>query len=114
MGKLEGRTALITGASRGIGRAIAERFAREGTNVAINYTSNEAAAQEVAEVVEGLGGKAHTYRANVGDELACTTMIEAAARISVRLMPACHSASSVPRTISQRASPICVRRTADT
>jgi NAD(P)-dependent dehydrogenase (short-subunit alcohol dehydrogenase family) len=78
MGKLEGRTALITGASRGIGRAIAERFAREGANVAINYASNEAAAQEVAEVVEGLGGKAHTYRANVGDELACTTMIEAA------------------------------------
>ena len=44
-GKLEGRTALITGGSRGIGRAIVNRFAAEGANVAINYTSNAAAAE---------------------------------------------------------------------
>ncbi|HJL53940.1 MAG TPA: SDR family oxidoreductase [Arenicellales bacterium] len=78
MSKLEGRTALITGASRGIGRAIAERFAQEGANVAINYSSNEAAAQEVARVVTGLGCKAHIYQANVGDETACSAMVEQA------------------------------------
>ncbi len=78
MGKLEGRTALITGASRGIGRAIAERFAREGANIAINYTSNADAASEVAQVVKDLGCKANIYQANVGDESACVAMIKKA------------------------------------
>ena len=57
MGKLSGRTALITGASRGIGSAIAERFALEGANVAINYTHDECAACEVSEKIKDLGGK---------------------------------------------------------
>ena len=46
---LQGKTALITGGSRGIGRAIALRMAREGANVAILYAGNEAAAQETVE-----------------------------------------------------------------
>ena len=65
--KLEGRTALVTGASRGIGRAIALALAGEGADVAINYVSNEAAAAAVVEEVEALGRRGVLARADVGD-----------------------------------------------
>ncbi len=65
--KLEGRTALVTGASRGIGRAIALALAEEGADVAINYVSNEAAAAAVVEEIQGLGRKGMLARADVGD-----------------------------------------------
>lgn len=71
MDRLKGRTALITGASRGIGRAIAERFASEGANVAINYTSNADAAREVADAAATHGVEARIYQANVGIEADC-------------------------------------------
>src|SRR5207237_7050091 len=51
MGRLEGKTALVTGASRGIGRAIVLELAREGARVALNYQSNDAAAKEVADTI---------------------------------------------------------------
>ncbi len=65
--KLEGRTALVTGASRGIGRAIALALAAEGADVAINYVSNEAAAAAVVEEVQAIGRKGILARADVGD-----------------------------------------------
>ena len=65
--KLEGRTALVTGASRGIGRAIALALAEEGADVAINYVSNEAAAAAVVEEVQALGRRGVLARADVGD-----------------------------------------------
>ncbi len=65
--KLEGRTALVTGASRGIGRAIALALAQEGADVAINYVSNEAAAAAVVEEIQALGRKGVLARADVGD-----------------------------------------------
>ena len=78
MGKLVGRTAMITGGSRGIGRAIALRFAAEGANVAINYASSQVAAEEVANLVRELGGKAAIYQADVADQGACEQMCAAA------------------------------------
>lgn len=68
MGKLEGRTALVTGGSRGIGRAIAIRFASEGADVAINYANNRDAAAEVAEEIRRLGRRCEIYQADVSDD----------------------------------------------
>ena len=72
---LAGRTALVTGASRGIGRGIALALARAGADVAVNYTRDaDAAAATVAEI-EALGRKAKAYQASVTDEDACAAMI---------------------------------------
>ncbi len=78
MNGLAGRTALITGASRGIGAAIAAAFAKGGANVAINYHSNHDAAQKVAEACRGLGVKAEVYQADVTDFARCRAMAEKA------------------------------------
>ena len=69
--RLEGRTALITGASRGIGRAVAERFASEGANLAINYVKNSDAAAEVVNTASKFGVDARAYKANIGCEEEC-------------------------------------------
>lgn len=63
---LSGRTALVTGASRGIGRSIALALAEAGANVAVNYAGSEAAAAEVAEQIRAKGVEAITIQANVG------------------------------------------------
>jgi 3-oxoacyl-[acyl-carrier protein] reductase len=62
---LEGKTALVTGASRGIGRAIALRLAVEGANVVVNYNTRADAAEEVARRVREAGARAHVVQANV-------------------------------------------------
>lgn len=61
------RYALVTGASRGIGRAIAERLARDGYTVLINYNNNTAAAQETLEAIKAAGGDAELLPFNVCD-----------------------------------------------
>ncbi|HUR08832.1 MAG TPA: SDR family oxidoreductase [Nonomuraea sp.] len=66
MTTLTGRTALVTGASRGIGRAIATRLAREGARVAIHYGSNDAAAKETVAAIEAAGGQSFAVRAELG------------------------------------------------
>ena len=62
---IDGKTALITGGSRGIGRAIAMKLAREGTRVAINYKFNKDAAQSVVDAVSDIGGEAMAVGADV-------------------------------------------------
>jgi 3-oxoacyl-[acyl-carrier protein] reductase len=63
---LTGKVALVTGASRGIGRAIALTLAEAGADVVVNYAGSEAAADEVVREIEGMGRKSFKLRANVG------------------------------------------------
>jgi 3-oxoacyl-[acyl-carrier protein] reductase len=65
--KLKGRTALVTGGSRGIGRAVAIALADEGADVAINYVSSETAARDVAEHIKKMGRRAILAQADVSD-----------------------------------------------
>lgn len=68
--------ALVTGGSRGIGRAISIALAEAGHHVAVNYSSNATAAAEVVSIIEGAGGKAMSVAADVGDEAAVSSMFE--------------------------------------
>ena len=65
--RLEGRTALVTGAARGIGKAIALRLAHEGAKVVVNYKTSEAQAKEVVEQIAAGGGEALMIQADVCD-----------------------------------------------
>lgn len=75
---LDGRRALVTGASRGIGRAIALQLARCGADVCVNYTANAEAAQGVVEEIVAMGRRALACRADVRDKDAVSGLIGAA------------------------------------
>ena len=64
---MDGKTALVTGGARGIGRAIALELASQGANVIINYFRNGDTARETVELARSLGVEAHAFKANVGD-----------------------------------------------
>jgi 3-oxoacyl-[acyl-carrier protein] reductase len=76
MGELTGRVAVVTGGSRGIGRAIAIALGRAGAKVVVNYTANEAAANEAAAAVVAAGGAAVTKRFDVADSAAVDVAIK--------------------------------------
>jgi acetoacetyl-CoA reductase/3-oxoacyl-[acyl-carrier protein] reductase len=76
MERLEGKTALVTGASRGIGRAIAVELAREGAKVALNYQSSDAAAKEAADEISAAGGTCRLAKANISDPREARQMVK--------------------------------------
>lgn len=74
---LAGQVAIVTGASRGIGRAAAVEIARQGARVLVNYQRNAAAAHEVVAAIAAEGGEALAYPADVADEAQVAAMVEA-------------------------------------
>lgn len=74
---LTGKTAIVTGGSRGIGRAVSLLLAREGANVAIVYAGNTAAAEETKQQAEALGVAAAVFQCDVADEQAVADMVKA-------------------------------------
>ncbi|HET7579598.1 MAG TPA: 3-oxoacyl-[acyl-carrier-protein] reductase [Bacillales bacterium] len=73
---LKGKTALVTGGSRGIGRAIALALAEAGANVAVNYAGSREKAEQVVSDIQGLGGKAIALQANVAQEEDVRAMVK--------------------------------------
>jgi len=74
--KLEGKKAIVTGGSRGIGKAIALMYAKEGADILVNYHSNDAAAKETVAQIEKLGRKAVAVAADVANYTSAQNMVE--------------------------------------
>ncbi|MBU3953843.1 MAG: 3-oxoacyl-ACP reductase FabG [Proteobacteria bacterium] len=74
--KLEGKKAIVTGGSRGIGKAIALMYAKEGADVLVNYHSNDAAAKETCAEIEALGRKAVAIAADVANYASAQNMVD--------------------------------------
>lgn len=75
--ELEGKVALVTGASRGIGRAIALELAAQGARVVVNYHKNAQAAREVVAAIEASGGQAQALQADVSDHEQAQALVKA-------------------------------------
>jgi 3-oxoacyl-[acyl-carrier protein] reductase len=78
--KLDNKVAVVTGAGTGMGRAIAELFARRGARVVVNYSSSRDAAEEVVSAIEGEGGIAMAVGADVSKDAEAIALMDAAAR----------------------------------
>ena len=76
--RLKDKVAIVTGASRGIGRAVALALAREGAAVVVNYASNEKAALETLSLIGEAGGRAVVHQADVSDWEACESLVRTA------------------------------------
>lgn len=76
--KLKDKTAIVTGSSRGVGRAVALGYAKEGANLIVNYTSNEKAANEVVDLIQSMGSKAVAVKADVALKADAEKLVSAA------------------------------------
>src|SRR5512136_1751905 len=75
--RLKDKVALVTGSSRGVGKAIALAFAKEGAKVMVNYTSNEKAANEVLGTIQKMGGQAKVFKADVAKKAEAQALVQA-------------------------------------
>ena len=80
MGSMSGKTAVVTGGSRGIGRAICLELARRGAHVVFSYAGNTAAAEKTLEELKALGVEARAVQGNVADPAAAKTLIDTAVK----------------------------------
>src|SRR5229473_3040003 len=100
--KLEGKTALITGGSRGIGAAIVKRLAADGANVAITYTKGADAAASVLKEIERAGGKAIAIQADASDAAAVNAAVEKTVatfgKLDVRVN---NAGTAIPKTFEE-------------
>src|ERR1700732_4135094 len=85
MSKLEGKVAIVTGASKGIGAAIAKSLAAEGASVVVNYSSSKAGADKVVSAITAAGGKAVAVRGDVSKAADAQGLIAAAIKNYGRL-----------------------------
>jgi len=75
--RFEGKVALVTGGSRGIGAAVARRLGEEGASVAVNYAGSEQAAREVCSSIRDAGSEAEPFQADISDAEACQKLVDA-------------------------------------
>src|SRR3989442_8449699 len=105
--RVDGKVALVTGASRGVGRATALRLAREGAAVVVNYAQREKDARQVVDEVRAGGGEAFAAGADVGREAAVRSMVEQAGgrfgRVEIPVNKARISHPREPLTLDQAA-----------
>lgn len=97
-GALEGRVALVTGAGRRVGRAIALALAEDGAHIAVHYNGSEAGAAETVALIQKIGGTAHALRADLSSALAPEPLVHEVIACFGRLDLLVNSAASMLRT----------------